>query len=127
MALTTRHAAALAAEGLPFGLISGYLASGLYVLCHARRALRLASQYHSCLFEVERMVREKDAARAAPRAARPPIILDGYGALGAIPSLADRMARPTSVPALTPTALDPTCAYNPLPACGEAPDARTNP
>jgi len=129
MALTTRHAAACgAAGGLALGLIGGSIACGLYGLRHARRTLRLASQYHSRIFELERTVREKDAEIAARRAVLPPLILDEWGPVGTIPSMADRMARHKGLPALTPTALTPARAYNPPPtvadAHGDAPDPR---
>ncbi len=129
MALTTRHAAACGAVGeMALGLIGGSIAGGLYGLRHARHALRLASQYHSRLFELERTVREKDAEIVARRAVGPPLILDEWGPVGTIPSLADHLARHKGLPTLTPTALDHARAYNPLPtvadARGDAPDLR---
>ena len=125
MALTTRQAAADGAAGeLALGLIGGYLAGGLSMLHVTRRAYRRRTA------ELERMVSEKDAAIAALRTARPPVILDEWGPLGTIPGLAEHLTRPTGVSMLDLTALavDPARAYTPLPVAadtrGNAPDAR---
>ncbi len=147
MALTTRQAAVRgAAVGLVLGISGGYVAGGLWVLRHARRALRLAAQHHRRIVELdhsvcekditidelERTVREKDAAIAPLRTARPPIIIDEWAPLGTILGLADRLTWPTDIPAinLTALALDPdrARAYNPLPTAdderGDAPVTR---
>lgn len=160
MALTTRHAAALAAGGLTLGLIGVYLAGGLWVLRTARaRGRRVAARQMvvtgptgagrssgltlpavAALLdkgvtpsimvtdpkgELDRASlgsggREWFEGLTTSRRRGIGVIIDEHGALGAIPGLVDRRARPTGYPALTPTPLDRARAYNPLPAVGDA-------